>query len=237
MNLLAETLNVEKESILDFDLFLYDVSEGSLVGLNEGLISVGRLDDLWMVFAGLKALTESDKIKATKVLVALDNEEIGSLTSQGANSSILENILERIALGLDKDREGFRRALSNSVMISADLAHAIHPNYTEKCDPTNKPLLGGGPVIKIAASGSYSTDSYAAGVFKGVCEKAGVPCQVFVNRSDMRGGTTIGPITAAKLNIPVIDMGAPLLSMHSIRELASVKDNEYTIKAFTEFFN
>lgn len=237
MNLLAETLNVEKENILDFDLFLYDVSEGSLVGLNEELISVGRLDDLWMVFAGLKALTESNKIKATKVLVALDNEEIGSLTSQGANSSILENILERIALGLDKDREGFRRALSNSVMISADLAHAIHPNYTEKCDPTNKPLLGGGPVIKIAASGSYSTDSYAAGVFKGVCEKAGVPCQVFVNRSDMRGGTTIGPITAAKLNIPVIDMGAPLLSMHSIRELASVKDNEYTIKAFTEFFN
>ena len=237
INLLAETLNVEAGDILDFDLFLYEYAEGSLVGLNEELISCGRLDDLWMVFAGLKALTESNEIKATKVLVALDNEEIGSLTSQGANSSILENILERIALGLKKDREGFRRALSNSVMISADLAHAIHPNYTEKCDPTNKPVLGGGPVIKIAASGSYSTDSFAAGIFKGICEKAGVPCQVFVNRSDMRGGTTIGPITAAKLNIPVIDMGAPLLSMHSIRELASVKDNEYTIKAFTEFFN
>lgn len=237
INLLAETLNVEAGDILDFDLFLYEYAEGSLVGLNEELISCGRLDDLWMVFAGLKALTESNEIKATKVLVALDNEEIGSLTSQGANSSILENILERIALGLKKDREGFRRALSNSVMISADLAHAIHPNYTEKCDPTNKPVLGGGPVIKIAASGSYSTDSFAAGIFKGICEKAGVPCQVFVNRSDMRGGTTIGPITAAKLNIPVIDMGAPLLSMHSIRELASVDDNEYTIKAFTEFFN
>lgn len=237
LSLLALTLNVEVSDILDFDLFLYEYAEGSLVGLNEELISCGRLDDLWMVFAGLKALTESKKIKATKVLVALDNEEIGSLTSQGANSSILENILERITLGLKKDREGFRRALSNSVMISADLAHAIHPNYTEKCDPTNKPVLGGGPVIKIAASGSYSTDSFAAGIFKGVCEKAGVPCQVFVNRSDMRGGTTIGPITAGKLNIPVIDMGAPLLSMHSIRELASVKDNEYTIKAFTEFFN
>ena len=237
VNLLAETLKVESSDILDFDLFLYEYAEGSLVGLNEELISCGRLDDLWMVFAGLKALTESNEIKATKVLVALDNEEIGSLTSQGANSSILESILERIALGLNKDREGFRRALSNSIMISADLAHAIHPNYTEKCDPTNKPVLGGGPVIKIAASGSYSTDSFAAGIFKGVCEKAGVPCQVFVNRSDMRGGTTIGPITAAKLNIPVIDMGAPLLSMHSIRELASVKDNEYTIKAFTEFFN
>ena len=237
INLLAETLNVEPSNILDFDLFLYEYAEGSLVGLNEELISCGRLDDLWMVFAGLKALIESNEIKSTKVLVALDNEEIGSLTSQGANSSILENILERITLGLNKNREGFRRALSNSVMISADLAHAIHPNYTEKCDPTNKPVLGGGPVIKIAASGSYSTDSYAAGIFKGICEKAGVPCQIFVNRSDMKGGTTIGPITAAKLNIPVIDMGAPLLSMHSIRELASVKDNEYTIKAFTEFFN
>lgn len=237
INLLAETLNVESENILDFDLFLYDFSEGSLVGLNEELISAGRLDDLWMVFAGVKALTESSKISSTKVLVALDNEEIGSLTSQGAKSSILENVLERIALGLNKNREEFKRALSNSVMISADLAHAIHPNYTEKCDPTNKPLLGRGPVIKISASGSYSTDSYAAGIFKGICEKAEVPYQVFVNRSDMKGGTTIGPITASKLNIPVVDMGAPLLSMHSIRELASINDNEYTIKAFTEFFN
>lgn len=237
INLLAETLNVESENILDFDLFLYDFSEGSVVGLNEELISAGRLDDLWMVFAGVKALTESSKIRSTKVLVALDNEEIGSLTSQGAKSSILENVLERIALGLNKNREEFKRALSNSVMISADLAHAIHPNYTEKCDPTSKPLLGRGPVIKIAASGSYSTDSYAAGIFKGICEKVGVPYQVFVNRSDMKGGTTIGPITASKLNIPVVDMGAPLLSMHSIRELASINDNEYTIKAFTEFFN
>lgn len=237
ISLLGKTLNVDVKDILDFDLFLYEYAEGSLVGLNEELISCGRLDDLWMVFAGLKALIDSTKINATKVLVALDNEEIGSLTSQGANSAILENILERISMGLKKDREEFRRALSNSIMISADLAHAIHPNYTEKCDPTNKPVLGGGPVLKIAASGSYSTDSYASGVFKGVCEKAGVPCQVFVNRSDMRGGTTIGPITAGKLNIPVIDMGAPLLSMHSIRELASVKDNEYTIKAFTQFFS
>lgn len=236
LSLLALTLNIDISQILDFDLFLYEYAEGCVAGLNGEFISCGRLDDLWMVFAGLKALTESKKIKGTKLLVALDNEEIGSLTSQGANSSILENILERIALGLNKDREEFRRAVSNSVMISADLAHAVHPNYTEKCDPTNRPVLGGGPVLKIAASGSYSTDSYAAGIFKGICEDVKVPCQVFVNRSDMRGGTTIGPISAGKLNIPVIDMGAPILSMHSVRELASVKDNEYTIKAFTRFF-
>lgn len=237
VNLISETLKVDMSDILDFDLFLYEYAEGSIIGLQDEFISVGRLDDLWMVFAGLKALIESDKNKSTKVLVALDNEEIGSLTSQGANSSLLDNILERISLGLNKEREEYKMALSNSVMISADLAHAIHPNYPEKSDPTNKPLLGKGPVLKIAASGSYSTDSYESAIFKSVCEKAGVPCQQFVNRSDLRGGTTIGPITASKLNIPVIDMGAPLLSMHSIRELASVKDNDYTIKAFTEFFD
>ncbi|AWK50058.1 M18 family aminopeptidase [Clostridium beijerinckii] len=237
LKLIAETLKVDYRDILDFDLFLYEYAEGMLIGVNDEFISCGRLDDLWMVFAGLKALLNSNKIKATKVLVALDNEEIGSLTAQGANSSILESILERITLALKKEREDFKRTLSNSIMISADLAHAIHPNYTEKSDPTSKPMLGKGPVLKIAAGGSYSTDSYASAVFKSICENAEVPCQVFVNRSDLRGGTTIGPITAAKLNIPVIDMGAPVLSMHSIRELASVKDNEYTIKAFTEFFN
>ena len=237
IKLISETLKVEISDILDFDLFLYEYAEGMVFGPNDEFISCGRLDDLWMVFAGLKALAESKEIKATKVLVALDNEEIGSLTAQGANSSILETVLERIALGLRKEREDFKRALSNSIMISADLAHAIHPNYIEKCDPTSKPKLGMGPVLKIAAGGSYSTDSYASAVFKGICEKAKVPCQVFVNRSDLRGGTTIGPITASKLNIPVIDMGAPILSMHSIRELAAVIDNEYTIRAFTEFFS
>ena len=236
LKLIAETLKADYEDILDFDLFLYEYAEGMLIGAHDEFISCGRLDDLWMVFTGLKALINSNEIKGTKVLVALDNEEIGSLTAQGANSSILENILERITLGLKKEREDFKRALSNSIMISADLAHAMHPNYIEKCDPTSKPMLGKGPVLKIAAGGSYSTDSYTSAVFKSICEKAGVPCQVFVNRSDLRGGTTIGPITASKLNIPVIDMGAPVLSMHSIRELAAVKDSEYTIKAFTEFF-
>ena len=237
LKLIAETLEVDYKDILDFDLFLYEYTEGMLIGARDEFISCGRLDDLWMVFAGLKALIDSNEIGETKVLVALDNEEIGSLTAQGANSLILENILERITLGLKKEREDFKRALSNSIMISADLAHGLHPNYTEKCDPTSKPMLGKGPVLKIAAGGSYSTDSYTSAVFKGICEKAKVPCQVFVNRSDLRGGTTIGPITASKLNIPVIVMGAPVLSMHAIRELASVKDNEYTIKAFTEFFN
>ena len=237
MNILAEELQVNKEDILNFELGLYEYEKGMLIGMNEELISSGRFDDLWMVYAGIKALVDSKENVATKVMICIDNEEIGSLTAEGANSTLLNNILERIALGLGKDREGYYRALANSIMISADLAHAVHPNLGDKHDPTNRPVLEGGPVLKIAASGSYSTDSFNGAVFAGICEAAGVPFQKFVNRSDVRGGTTIGPVTAANLTIPVIDMGAPVLGMHSIRELASVKDNYYTVKAFTEFFS
>ncbi|MEN8076838.1 M18 family aminopeptidase [Clostridioides difficile] len=237
MNIIAEELQVNKEDILNFELGLYEYEKGSLIGMNEELISSGRFDDLWMVYAGIKALVDSRENAATKVMICIDNEEIGSLTAEGANSTLLNNILERISLGLGKDREGYYRTLANSIMISADLAHAVHPNLGDKHDPTNRPVLEGGPVLKIAASGSYSTDSFNGAVFAGVCEAAGVPFQKFVNRSDVRGGTTIGPVTAANLTIPVIDMGAPVLGMHSIRELASVKDNYYTVKAFTEFFS
>lgn len=236
MNILAEELQVNKEDILNFELGLYEYEKGMLIGMNEELISSGRFDDLWMVYAGIRALVDSRENEATKVMICIDNEEIGSLTAEGANSTLLNNILERITLGLGKDREGYYRTLANSIMISADLAHAVHPNLGDKHDPTNRPVLEGGPVLKIAASGSYSTDSFNGAVFAGVCEAAGVPFQKFVNRSDVRGGTTIGPVTAANLTIPVIDMGAPVLGMHSIRELASVKDNYYTVKAFTEFF-
>ena len=237
MNIISEELQVNKEDILNFELGLYEYEKGSLIGMNEELISSGRFDDLWMVFSGIKALVDSRENEATKVMICIDNEEIGSLTAEGANSTLLNNILERIALGLGKDREGYYRTLANSIMISADLAHAVHPNLGDKHDPTNRPVLEGGPVLKIAASGSYSTDSFNGAVFAGVCEAAGVPFQKFVNRSDVRGGTTIGPVTSANLTIPVIDMGAPVLGMHSIRELASVKDNYYTVKAFTEFFS
>lgn len=237
LKLMAEELNVNVEEILGFDLALYEFEKGCLIGMNEELISSARLDDMWMVYAGTKALVDSKSNKATKVMVCIDNEEIGNLTAQGASSNLLIHTLERITVALGKDREDFYRTLSNSVMVSADLAHAVHPNLPEKHDLTNKPVLEGGPVLKIAASGSYSTDSFNGAIFTEVCKSAGVPFQKFVNRSDVRGGTTIGPVTAANLTIPVIDMGAPVLGMHSIRELASVKDNAYTIKAFTEFYN
>ena len=237
LKLIGEELNVKAEDILGFDLALYEYEKGCLIGMNEELISSSRLDDMWMVYAGVKALVNSKSNAATKVMVCIDNEEIGNLTAQGASSNLLLNTLERITLALGKDKEDFYRSLSNSIMISADLAHAVHPNLPEKHDLTNKPVLEGGPVLKIAASGSYSTDSFNGAVFTEVCQKAGVPFQKFVNRSDVKGGTTIGPVTAASLTIPVIDMGAPLIGMHSIRELGSVKDNFYTIKAFTEFYS
>lgn len=236
ISILEKELGISKSDILDFDLFLYEYEKGCLLGANEEFISSSRLDDLWMVFAGIKAISETDENKSTKVMICIDNEEIGSLTAQGANSSFLRTILERIVLALGKNKEEYFRALSNSVMISADLAHAVHPNQSEKHDPTNRPLLGEGPVIKIAASGSYSTDSYTSSIFQELCNSVNVPYQKFVNRSDVRGGTTIGPITSADLSIPVIDMGAPLLGMHSVRELAAVIDNKYTIDVFKKFY-
>ena len=229
LNLITEELGVNKEDILDFDLFLYEFEKGCIMGVNEEFISAGKLDDQWMVFAGIKALINSSDIDSTKVMICIDNEEIGSLTAQGANSNLIRRTLERIAIALDKNTEEFFRALSNSIMISADLAHAVHPNLPEKHDPTNRPVLGNGPVLKIAASGSYSTEGVAAGIFEAVCKEANVPMQKFVNRSDVKGGTTIGPMSAADLCIPVVDMGAPILVMQSVRELATLKDNFYSV--------
>ena len=237
ISLLTKELGVNKEDILDFDLFLYEYEKGCIMGINDEFISSGKLDDQWMVFAGVKALMNSTDIDSTKVMICIDNEEIGSLTAQGAQSNFIRRTLERISIALSKNTEEFFRALSNSLMISADLAHAVHPNLPEKHDPSNRPVLGNGPVLKIAASGSYSTEGVAAGVFESVCKEANVPMQKFVNRSDVRGGTTIGPMSAADLCIPVVDMGAPILGMHSVRELATVKDNFYTIEAFTKFFS
>lgn len=237
INLLAQELQVEAKDIMGFDLGLYEYEKGTLVGMNEEFISSGRLDDMWMVYAGLKGLVDSTSTSATKMMICIDNEEIGSLTAQGAASNLHLNVVERLLLALGKDREDMHRALSNSIMISADLAHAVHPNVGEKHDLTNRPVLGKGPVLKTAASGSYSTDSYNTAIFEGVCQAANIPYQKFFNRSDVRGGTTIGPVTASRLNIPVIDMGAPLLGMHSIRELATVEDHDLCIKLFTTFFS
>jgi len=236
LKIIASELGVESQDILGFDLNLYEYEKGTLVGVNEEFISCGDLDDKWMTYAGLVALVESEPLKQTKMLICVDNEEIGSMTAQGARSNFILNTIERMMLGLGKNREEMYQTMAASIMISADLAHAVHPNSSELHDPTNRPVLGKGPVLKVAASGSYSTDSYGMAVFRGLCEAADIPYQMLYNRSDVRGGSTIGPMTSSLLTIPVIDMGAPLLGMHSIRELASVEDHDLTVKLFKAFW-
>lgn len=236
IKLIAENLNIEEKDILDFELFLYGTEKGSLVGLNEEFISVGKLDDLAMVHAGLHGLIDSKVGNATNILVCFDNEEVGSNTKQGAASPMLRTILERIAIGLNKTKEDYYRALSNSFLISADQAHALHPNYTDKQDPTSRPIVNGGPTVKTAANQSYTTDGLSSAVYKGICKAAKVPVQDFVNRSDSRGGSTIGPISSSQLDISSVDIGNPILSMHSIKELGGVLDHYYVYKSFEEFY-
>ena len=236
LNLIAEELEVGLEDILDFELFLYGLEKGSLVGLNEEFISVGKLDDLAMVHAGVQGLLDSQVARATNVMVCFDNEEVGSSTKQGAGSPMLKTILERIALAMNKDREDYYRAVSNSFLISADQAHAIHPNQEDKHDPTNRPVMNAGPTIKLAANQAYTTDSYSSAVYEALCKSVGVDVQKFVNRSDLRGGSTIGPISSSQLDIPSIDIGNPILAMHSIRELGGVYDHYNVYKSFKEFY-
>ncbi len=236
IKILAEELDVADKDILDFELYLYNREKGKIVGLNNEFISVGKLDNLAMVHASLEAIFQSKSSLATKVIVANDNEEVGSMTKQGANSPMLKNLLERIVLSLGFDKEDYHRSIANSFIISADMAHAVHPNYADKSDPSNRPILNQGVTIKLSASQSYTSDAMTVGVYKGICEKVEVPCQFFVNRSDMRGGTTIGPITSQQLDISSIDIGNPLLGMHSVRELGGVEDHLYMIKSLICFF-
>ena len=237
VRLIANELQIEKEQIIDFDLYLYDTTPACLVGLNNEFISSGRLDDLSMVHAGMEAMiAESAKPEATKVLAIFDNEETGSGTKQGAGSNFLMSLIQRIVLAQGGSLDDYYRSVEKAFMVSADNAHGFHPNYAEKYDPTNHALLGGGPVIKINAAQKYATDAMSAAVFQQICERAGVPCQRFVNSSDIAGGSTLGNILTSSIAINGVDMGNPVLAMHSVRELASAADHENCIKAFIEFY-
>ena len=240
MNIILEELNkqqtVTREDILDFDLYLADATPACTFGAHNELISSGRLDDLSMCFAGLEALLASQPTDTTQVLAIFDNEETGSQTKQGAGSPFLSYMLKRIALAQGGTEEAYYQAVERAFMISADNAHAWHPNYSEKYDPTNHPMLGGGPVIKFNAAQKYASDAYSASVFAGLCEKAGVPCQRFVNHSDVAGGSTLGNILASSIPLRGVDMGNAILAMHSCRETGSVADHEFCVKVFTQFY-
>ena len=240
MKIILEELNkqqtVAREDILDFDLYLADATPACTFGAHNELISSGRLDDLSMCFAGLEALLASQPTDTTQVLAIFDNEETGSQTKQGAGSPFLSYMLKRIALAQGGTEEAYYQAVERAFMISADNAHAWHPNYSEKYDPTNHPMLGGGPVIKFNAAQKYASDAYSASVFAGLCKKAGVPCQRFVNHSDVAGGSTLGNILASSIPLRGVDMGNAILAMHSCRETGSTADHEFCVKVFTQFY-
>lgn len=242
MNVITGELNVRQEDILDFDLYLYDSTPACTVGMHNEFISSGRLDDLSMVHAGLAALLASDSERegeapqTTNILAIFDNEETGSQTKQGAGSPFLASMIERIIMAQGGNRDDFYRAVENAFMISADNAHAWHPNYSEKYDPTNHPVLGGGPVIKYNAAQKYASDAVSGAIFAEICRKAGVPSQRFVNHSDVAGGSTLGNILASSLPLKGVDMGNPILAMHSARETGSCADHVFCIKAFTKFY-
>lgn len=236
MNIICEELNIKQENILDFDLYLADATPACTFGVHNEFISSGRLDDLSMCFAGLEAMINTETTDVTKVLAIFDNEETGSQTKQGAGSPFLSMMLNRIALAQGGSQEAFYQAVERAFMISADNAHAWHPNYSEKYDPTNHPVLGGGPVIKFNAAQKYASDAVSAAVFSEICRKAGVPCQRFVNHSDVAGGSTLGNILASSIPLRGVDMGNAILAMHSCRETGSVNDHLHTVKAFCQFF-
>ena len=241
MNVIVEELSkqrpVSHEDILDFDLYLADTQPACTFGVHDEFISSGRLDDLSMCFAGLEALIAAPESDTTQVLAIFDNEETGSQTKQGAGSPFLASMLMRIARQQSGTEEAYWQAVERAFMISADNAHAFHPNYAEKYDPTNHPMLGGGPAIKFNASQKYASDAVSAAIFAEICRKAGVPCQRFVNHSDVAGGSTLGNILASTVPLRGVDMGNAILGMHSCRETGSVADHEYCVRAFTEFYS
>ena len=237
LNLLEQEAGIGKTDILDYELFLYEYQKGIFMGQNEEFISASRIDNLCMVYAGLSALAEScDGEENYKVFAAFDHEEVGSASAQGAHSGFLPYTLERISKNLGLTDDAHFQALSNSTSISADTAHAVHPNYSDKHDPENRPVPGGGPVIKYSASQRYSTNAFSAAYFMEACRSARVPYQKYVNRNDIIGGSTIGPALSGLTTIPTVDIGTPVLAMHSIREFCAAIDNFYAKEAFRAYY-
>ena len=238
-NLLMRSLDIEPAEVVGMELGLYDTTPAMTIGADNEFITSGRLDDLSMVHAAMTALLEhADKpCNQTRVMAIFDNEETGSGTKQGAASPVLRDILRRLTDALDPESpQTFYRAIARSFMVSADNAHALHPNYVEKQDPTNHPSLGGGPVIKINANCKYMTDGDSAAVFAEVCRRANVPFQYFVNHSDVAGGSTLGNILTSQIDLRGVDMGAAMWAMHSCRETASTIDHSYITQAFSTFY-
>ena len=238
LRLIAEKMKLKKEDILDFDLYVYSIEKGYLAGANEEFISAPKTDNLASVYAGVLGLVEAEDVHdQINVFVGFDNEEIGSATKQGADSNYLLNTLERMVCSLGYGREEFLQMLNCSFLLSADGAHAAHPAHMDKTDPTNRGRINEGISIKISANQSYTSDGFSIAVVKQIIEGTDIKIQPFVNQSNERGGSTIGPISSTHLDIDAVDLGVPMLAMHSVRELCGIYDVFYLKELAKEFFN
>ncbi len=233
---LAKEADVKPSGILGQDLFLYVREKGRLIGEKGEFVLSPRLDDLQCVYAAVKAFSEAVPKEYINICAVFDNEEVGSATAQGADSTFLEDVLWRIAEGLKVSKTTYLQWLADSFLISADNAHAVHPNHPEKADPTNRPHLNGGIVIKYHGGQRYMTDAVSAARMKQLCRQAGVPFQTYANRSDVAGGSTLGNIATSHVSVSGVDIGLPQLAMHSAVETAGAKDTAYAVKVFEGFW-
>lgn len=239
--LIAQHVGIRTEDIIGSEICLYPVGDPVITGVKGEYFQSGRIDDLSMAFTGLEAFLnacrENPEPRHTRVLAIFDNEETGSGTKQGAHSPYLKNVMKRICVAVGyPSEELFHRNIHSSFLISADDAHAFNPNYPDKHDPVNRPYIGGGPVIKINANSKYMTDGHTSAVFASLCDKAGVKCQYFVNHGDVTGGSTLGNILTAQLEISGVDMGCAIWAMHSACETAGISDHVETEKVFRYFY-
>ncbi len=236
--MVADVLDIDVLSVLDTELFLYNRMHGSIWGVGDEFFSAPKIDDLQCAFSALKAFVTAEDSCSSKIqMVALfDNEETGSMSRQGADSDFLRQTIHRIgcAMGWDYDKRCALQA--SSFMLSADNGHSFHPNYPEKCDPTNKPLINGGVMIKYAANQKYTTDAFSASVLKSILTDAGIPFQVFFNNSDVTGGSTLGNISTSQFSIPTVDIGAAQLAMHSPYETAGTQDTLNLTEGMRAFY-
>ncbi len=239
-DLIAEDLGIERSKIAGSDLMLYDVVPPTTGGRDNELIFSGRLDNLAMCHAAIKALdaaaTRASSLDLVPVAALFDHEEVGSETAYGAHSGFLPRALERIVLARGGSREDYHRALAGSLCVSADMAHAVHPNYEGRHEARHKPVLNGGPVIKVNAQQRYATSGATAALFRDLCARAEAPVQHYAHRTDLACGSTIGPIASTLLGIRTVDVGNPMLSMHSIRELGGAKDPAMMTRVLTAFY-
>lgn len=238
LSLIAQRTGTDKENILGHDLFLYVHETGRVIGAEKDMILAPHLDDLQCGFGNLHGFLEAeDSSDHIPVLAIFDNEETGSLSAQGADSTFLKDTLDNISAAAGFSASAERCALAGSFMVSADNAHAVHPNHPEKADPVNRPHINGGIVIKYNANQHYTSDGVSAAVFKEICRRADVPYQTFTNRSDMAGGSTLGNLSNRHVSLHTVDIGLAQLAMHSCMETAGVKDTEYLIRAMKVFFS